>query len=159
MLGRSSGAFERVCQPTVRANYAEKVASKQGFPFIMVSPNKYSGRVAMQNPRVVSELLQLHNNKLKGLAERLNQRAAVLGVVHRNLPPKLAPHVISAGLEQGRLTLGVRGGAWASRLRYLSGNLRTAVGATLQTDIVSVRIRVVLPPEGGAASQATAAGT
>jgi hypothetical protein len=145
----------RVNQPTVLANYAEKDASKQGFPFIMVSPNQYSGHVAMQNPRVVSELLQLHNNKLKGLADRLSRRATVLDVVHRNLPPKLAPHVASAGLEQGRLTLGVRGGAWASRLRYLSGSLRAAVGSALAMEIHSVRIRVLPPgepPPPGAAS-------
>ncbi len=118
----------------------------------MVSPNQYSGCCAMQNPRVVSELLQLHNNKLKRLGERLRERATVLDVVHRNLPAKLAPHVASAGLDQGRLTLGVRGGAWASRLRYLTGPLRVAVGAALGSEIISVRIRV-LPPDDGAGTR------
>ena len=113
----------------------------------MVSPIQYSGCSAMQNPRVVSELLQLHNNKLRELSQRLRARATVLDVVHRNLAPKLACQVVSAGLEQGRLTLGVRSGAWASRLRYVTGNLRAAVGAALGTDIIAVRIRVLPPAE------------
>ena len=111
---------------------------------MMVSSNTYSGRGAMQNPRVVSEL-QLHGKKLSELTQRLSERAAVLAVVRRNLPPKLAPRVHSAGLENGRLTLGVNGAAWASRLRYVTTDLRRAVGTSLGVDIVSVRIRV-LPP-------------
>ena len=110
----------------------------------MVSPITHSGYGAMQNPRVVSELLQLHNNKLKRLSDQLTRRSTVLDVVQRNLPPKLAAQVQSAGLEQGRLTLGVRGGAWASRLRYVTGNLRAAVGDALQTEVISVRLSVVL---------------
>ena len=99
----------------------------------------------MQNPRVVSELLQQHGKKLRDLGQRLIERATVLGVVQRNLPPKLGSHVESAGIENGRLTLGVGGAAWASRLRYVTTDLRTAVGAALGVDIISVRIRV-LPP-------------
>ena len=101
----------------------------------------------MQNPRVVSELLQLHGKKLRELGVALKKRAAVLEAVRASLPAKLAPHVASAGLEKGRLTLGVTGAAWASRLHYVTGELRTEVGATLGTEIVSVRIRV-LPPKG-----------
>jgi len=115
----------------------------------MVSPIQYTGYCAMQNPRVVSELLQLHNNRLKRLGDRLKERATVLDVVQRNLPARLAASVASAGLDQGRLTLGVRGGAWASRLRYQTSGLRAAVGAALGTEVISVRIRV-LPPDAGA---------
>ncbi len=97
----------------------------------------------MQNPRVVSELLQLHGKKLRDLGASLKKRAAVLDAVRSCLPPKLATHVASAGLENGRLTLGVTGAVWASRLRYLSADLRTAAGAALRADILSVRIRVV----------------
>ncbi len=100
----------------------------------------------MQNPRVVSELLQQHGKKLRELRQRLDRRAAVLDVVRSKVPAKLAPHVASAGLEGGRLTIGVTGAAWASRLRYLTGEVRTGVGAALGTEVVSVRIRV-LPPD------------
>ncbi|MFI4891518.1 MAG: DciA family protein [Steroidobacterales bacterium] len=99
----------------------------------------------MQNPRVVSELLQQHGKKLRELSQRLAERAAVLEVVRGSLPAKLATHIASAGLENGRLTIGVGGAAWASRLRYLTGAVRTEVGAALGLEIVSVRIRV-LPP-------------
>jgi hypothetical protein len=97
----------------------------------------------MQNPRVVSELLQLHGKKLRELGAAIKKRALVLDVVRSRLPPRLASHVASAGLENGRLTLGVAGAVWASRLRYLTGELRTGVGTELRTEIVSVRIRVV----------------
>jgi hypothetical protein len=97
----------------------------------------------MQNPRVVSELLQLHGKKLRDLGATLRKRAAVLDVVRSCLPPKLAAHVASAGLEHGRLTVGVTGAVWASRLRYLTADLRSAAGAALRAEIVSVRIRVV----------------
>jgi len=99
----------------------------------------------MQNPRVVSELLQLHGMKPRELGAALKKRAAVLDAVRASLPAKLASRVGSAGLENGRLTLGVTGAVWASRLRYSTSALRTEVGAALGTDIVSVRIRVLQP--------------
>jgi hypothetical protein len=99
----------------------------------------------MQNPRVVSELLQLHGKKLRELGASLKRRAAVLEAVRASLPAKLAPRVASAGLENGRLTLGVTGAVWASRLRYMTAALRSGVGAELGTEIVSVRIRVLQP--------------
>lgn len=111
---------------------------------MMVSSNTYSSRGAMQNPRVVSEL-QLHGKKLRELTQRLSERATILALVRCNLPPKLAPRVHTAGLENGRLTLGVNGAAWASRLRYVTADLRRAVGNSVGVEIVSVRIRV-LPP-------------
>jgi Dna[CI] antecedent, DciA len=97
----------------------------------------------MQNPRVVSELLQLHGKKLRELGTAIKKRAVVLDAVRSSLPPRLATHIASAGLENGRLTVGVTGAVWASRLRYLTGDLRTRVGAALRTEIVSVRVRVV----------------
>jgi hypothetical protein len=153
MIPSASGAVE---QRDLRVNYAEKDALKQGFPAIMLSPIEYSGHGAMQNPRIVSELLQVHGKKLRELGSRLKERAAVLEAVRGALPPKLAPHVATAGLENGRLTLGVTGAVWASRLRYLTGSVRTGVGAALHTEVVSVRIRVLPQAEIQAL---TAAGT
>lgn len=99
----------------------------------------------MQYPRVVSDLLQVPGKRFRELAARLEERAAVIAEVHRILPRKLAAHVASAGIEHGRLTIGVTGAVWASRLRYLTAQLRKDVGAALQTEIVSVRIRIVPP--------------
>jgi hypothetical protein len=68
-----------------------------------------------------------------------------LGQVRAALPAHLRPHILSAGLEQGRLTIGVTSAAWAARLRYSTAALRKALAEATGTHIVSVRIRVVPP--------------
>ncbi len=67
--------------------------------------------------------------------------------VRAALPARLAQAVASAGIEQGRLTIGVVGAVWASRLRYSSDALRKRVGASMGVEILTVRIRVI-PPQG-----------
>jgi hypothetical protein len=59
------------------------------------------------------------------------------------LPAQLAEFVVSAGIEQGRLTIGVAGANWAARLRYVTDTLRTQVSGSLGVEIQSVRIKVV----------------
>ena len=66
--------------------------------------------------------------------------------VREALPPKLAAAVVSAGLEQGRLTIGVVGAVWASRLRYSMERIQLKVSAP-GIPVHSVRIRVVPPPD------------
>jgi hypothetical protein len=100
----------------------------------------------MQNPRSLSDLLSRPGNKLTALKARSTQRALVVEQVRAVLPPRLAPAVVSAGIDQGRLTIGVVGAVWASRLRYLTESVRKRVAASTGTAIVSVRIRVVPPP-------------
>ncbi len=100
----------------------------------------------MQNTKRVSELLLQGNPKLKALKERLKDRATVLAQVRAALPSKIAKHVESAGIEQGRLTIGTTAAVWASRLRYLTDDLRKQLGAALRIDILSVKIRIVPPP-------------
>jgi hypothetical protein len=68
----------------------------------------------------------------------------VVEQVRAALPARLAQAVASAGIEQGRLTIGVVGAVWASRLRYLTESVRKRV-ATGGVAIVSVRVRVVPP--------------
>jgi Dna[CI] antecedent, DciA len=65
--------------------------------------------------------------------------------VRAALPARLATAVASAGFEGGRLTIGVRGAQWASRIRYFTDAVRKDVGMRLGVPIVGVRIRV-LPP-------------
>ena len=65
------------------------------------------------------------------------------------VPERLARAVISAGIEQGRLTIGVAGAVWASRLRYLTESVRKRVGSSMKIAIVSVKIRVVPPAAQG----------
>jgi hypothetical protein len=69
----------------------------------------------------------------------------VVEQVRAALPPRLALAVASAGLERGRLTIGVRGAQWASRIRYSTDAVRKEVGIRLGVPILGVRIRV-LPP-------------
>jgi hypothetical protein len=75
--------------------------------------------------------------------DRSRARCAVLAHVHSALPPRLAQSVATAGLEQGRLTLGVAGAVWAMRLRYATEVLRQKVGQSMGVDIQRVRIKVV----------------
>jgi hypothetical protein len=100
----------------------------------------------MQNPRSLSDLLSRTGNKLTALKTRSRQRAEVLVQVRAALPARLAEAVVSAGIDQGRLTIGVAGGVWASRLRYLTESVRTRVAGALGIAILSVKVRVVPTP-------------
>ncbi len=99
----------------------------------------------MRKPKHINELFQGGSRRLTDLKGRTEQRSAVLRHVCAALPEKLAERVLSAGVEQGQLTLGVTGAAWASRLRYATDSLRTAVGQSMAVEIRTVRIKVVRP--------------
>ena len=100
----------------------------------------------MQNPRRVSDLMSRAGNKLTALKARSKERSQVLEHVRAALPPRLAQAVASAGIEQGRLTMGVVGAVWASRLRYLTESIRKHVANATGIPILGVKIRVVPPP-------------
>jgi hypothetical protein len=89
----------------------------------------------------INELLEA--GRLKGLQTRSRERRDVLAHVRAALPPELVGTVVTAGIEEGRLIVGVSGGAWASRLRYRAQALRKSVAGTLGREIHSVRIKVV----------------
>lgn len=98
----------------------------------------------VKNTKNIKDLLE--SGRLSGLQTRRRERRDVLGHVRAALPPELEGTVITAGIEEGRLTVGVSGGAWASRLRYRSQALRERVAETLGREIHSVRIKVVHAP-------------
>jgi hypothetical protein len=100
----------------------------------------------MQKPKSLSELLAGGGKRLSLLKERSAERSLVLEQVRAALPARLAREVASAGIERGQLTIGVVGGAWASRLRYLAESIRGQVGKSLGISIRSVKVRVVPPP-------------
>jgi hypothetical protein len=100
-------------------------------------------RGAMQKTRVLKDLLANGSPKLTSLKARIQARAGILEQVRSALPARLALHVASAGIDQGRLTVGVSGAVWASRLRYETENLRCIIGTALNTAVHSVRIRVL----------------
>jgi hypothetical protein len=103
----------------------------------------------MQKPKSLSELLARGGKRLSLLNVRSAERLQVLAQVRAALPARLGQAVVSAGIEQGRLTIGVVGAHWASRLRYSTGGIRKCVAQVLGSEIHSVRIRVVPPPEVG----------
>jgi hypothetical protein len=103
----------------------------------------------MQNSKSLSELLAGGGKTLSQLVDRSAERSQVLAQVRAALPARLAQAVVSAGITQGRLTVGVVGAVWASRLRYFTEAIRTRVAKSARVEILVVRIRVV-PPVGAA---------
>jgi hypothetical protein len=99
----------------------------------------------MQNPRSVSDLLSRTGNKLTALKTRSQERSRVVEEVRAALPTRLALAVASAGIEQGRLTIGVVGAVWASRIRYFTDAVRKRVSGSMGVELIGVRIRVVPP--------------
>jgi hypothetical protein len=99
----------------------------------------------MQNSKSLSELLARGGKRLSLLTERIAQRSEIVEQVRVVLPARLAESVVSAGLEEGRLTIGVAGAVWASRLRYSTEAIRKRVAKSSGKEVLSVRIRVVPP--------------
>jgi hypothetical protein len=98
----------------------------------------------MQKSKVVSELFTGANKKLTALRAKSDERSRILEQVCAALPPKLAHSVVSAGINEGRLSIGVTGAVWATRLRYLADTVRNRLTESGML-IVSVRVRVVPP--------------
>ncbi len=82
------------------------------------------------------------------LDQRVRERSLILEEVRASLPDRLAETVVSAGVEEGRLTIGVTGSVWASRIRYFSEATRLALSEKLGTQLRMVRVRVVPAPPG-----------
>lgn len=99
----------------------------------------------MQKPKSINELIRIGGRRLTALKAKTAERNLALEQVCAALPPQLAQTVVSAGLEDGRLTIGVAGASWASRLRYLTDTLRKRVGESMGVEIETVRIKVVPP--------------
>jgi hypothetical protein len=119
---------------------------KQGFPHSFSNQFKCLYRTAMQNPRSLSDLLSRTGNKVTVLKNRSRERARILEQVRAALPARLAEAVVSAGLDQGKLTVGVVGAAWASRLKYLTESIAKRVAAATGSEVLRVKVRVVPPP-------------
>jgi len=99
----------------------------------------------MQNSKSLSELLARGGNRLSLLKDKAAERSQIVEQVRAALPARLAQSVASAGLDGGRLTVGVVGAVWASRLRYSTEAIRRRVAKSLGKDVLTVRIRVVPP--------------
>jgi hypothetical protein len=99
----------------------------------------------MENSKSLSELLARGGKRLSLLKETAAQRSQVVELVRAALPARLSQAVASAGIKGGRLTIGVVGAVWASRLRYSTDLIRKRLTKSLGLEILTVRIRVVPP--------------
>lgn len=99
----------------------------------------------MQKARSINELLSVGGNRLTDIKAKSQERTLALEHVCAALPAQLAETVVSAGIEKGRLTIGVAGASWAARLRYVTETLKMRVSGSMGVDIQSVRIKVVPP--------------
>jgi hypothetical protein len=100
----------------------------------------------VSNPKSIKELLKVGGKRLSTLTARASQRNRALELVCAALPAELAGAVVSAGMQGGKLVVGVSSGAFATRLRYATDALRQNLGSSLGATIESVRIKVVPPP-------------
>jgi predicted nucleic acid-binding Zn ribbon protein len=101
----------------------------------------------MHQIKPLSALLKRGSPKLSELRQKIAARERVLACVRATVAPELAAHVVSAGCEAGKLTIGTPSSAWASRLRYVTDDLKKAVASALGLEIESVRIKIVAPPK------------
>ena len=87
----------------------------------------------MQKSKSLSELLARGGKRLSLLKARSAERSAgCWRRFARPSPPGCQNTVVSAGLEQGRLTIGVVGAVWASRLRYSTEIIRKRLARCLR---------------------------
>jgi hypothetical protein len=94
--------------------------------------------------RTIDELIET-NPALRQLGAALAHRDELLRRVRRALPRDIAPHCVAAELDGAALRLLADSGGWATRLRYLTRDLREALRAeSLVVSAVEVR---VLPPD------------
>lgn len=107
--------------------------------------NEFAAKIYifMRNPKSINELLKSGGKRLSSLREGLAARGTTLQQVCAALPEELARAVVSAGIQDGKLTIGVAGAAWAARLRYATEALRTHLTASAGTQIDSVHIKVI----------------
>src|SRR6202051_4771760 len=142
----SSGRWDY--SPSGAGRLCRKLTQNKDFRTVFACRLPSSFSVAMQNPRSLSDLWARTGNKLTALKIRSQERSLVVEQVRAALPARLAQAVASAGIEHGRLTIGIVGGGWASPLRFLKESVRKQVAAAKGMAGVSVRVRVVPPGSG-----------
>jgi hypothetical protein len=120
----------------------KKTRQNKDFRTVSTGRNESNRKIPEQNPRTVRELLTSSAGRLEELKRQLATRSTVLACLQTALPAELAAELVSAGLEDGRLTLGASSAAWASRLRYVIEPLKPALAAALDAEISMVKVRV-----------------
>jgi Dna[CI] antecedent, DciA len=96
----------------------------------------------MRKPIAVSDLLKEGQATLQRLKAGAEASSQVLAAVRLSLPGELANHVFGAQVTEGRLTVVVDSGGWATRVRYAATELAPKVGEALGAGITAVRVQV-----------------
>lgn len=99
----------------------------------------------MQKYKHIKELLSGGGKRLADIKRQVRDRSVVLDQVRSALPKELAQAVSTAGIREGRLTIGVTSAVFASRLRYVTQELRQQLSQSRGIEIHTVRIRVTPP--------------
>jgi hypothetical protein len=134
--------------PSGQGRLSRKLTQNKDFRTVSPCQSASQTAAAMQNPKSLSELLARGGKRLSSLKVRAAERASILDQVRAALPARLGLAVATAGIEDGRLSIGVVGAVWASRLRYSTETLRKRVGESAGLEILTLRVRVVPPPIG-----------
>ena len=85
--------------------------------------------------------------RVTALKARSETRSRILQSVREALPEHLAVAVVTAGVDQGRLSVGVIGAVWAARIRYFLPQARERLKKQ-GIEVMTARVRVVPPGEG-----------
>jgi hypothetical protein len=97
----------------------------------------------VKKPRPLTQLFS-ESSHLRGLLDRVDENARLLGEVQAELPPGLRPHCHAAHIESQQLVLFTDSPAWVMRLRFCSAQLLASL-RTARPNLKGVRVRVQLP--------------
>ncbi|MCB1803180.1 MAG: DUF721 domain-containing protein [Gammaproteobacteria bacterium] len=107
-----------------------------------------------RSPKSVRHLLK-DKPTLKTLATETRAQQALLEHIRRLLPADLATHCVAARINDGRLVIHTDSPVWASRLRFMSTELRSLLQNETQA-LREIKIRL-LPASQGRIRQHTPA--
>ena len=99
----------------------------------------------IRNTKNINELMK-GLKRVAALKARSETRSRILKSVREALPEHLANAVVTAGVDQGRLSVGVSAAVWAARIRYFLPAARARLKEQ-GIEVVTARVRVVPPGE------------
>lgn len=110
----------------------------------------------MGSQQHLHKLLAAAGGPLAQLLYASQKHATLLAQLRERLPDDLAAALRSAALDRGCLRLGVVGGAWATRLRFLAPQLQRRLEDWSYGPVETVEVRVTVPAGSGPSIAPTA---
>ncbi|NOQ63969.1 MAG: DUF721 domain-containing protein [Methyloprofundus sp.] len=84
-------------------------------------------------------------SNISAIQYQLIKNRRILGLILSAVPAQLKPHVKDCVVNDNRLLIYVSSPAWASQLRFLQNQIKTAVNQQSQEKITQLRIRMLAP--------------